>query len=146
MEINKVTTWTQLKQLAVLAEQYSVEDKQYDAHFAVYAIQLARYWQLPNFELYLLTDGDAPIGYTILHSDATMLNNKIYAIDLYVTKAARGLGAFKLLIKTIDDVAKKAGIPSVEIVTKLTADTWARLTGHVATSKTSVIISRQEAT
>jgi len=128
METTKVTTWYQMKQLAELAQQYSIEDKQYDAPFAVYAIELVRRWQLPNHSFILLYDESKPIGYTIMYTDDTGLNNTLYIYDLYITKAQRGKKGFYSLIQVINQTAIDANIKRGEFPSQLDDDTWQRLT------------------
>ena len=141
----KVSNWIQLKRLATLAEEYSHENKQYDAALSVYIVELVRLWQLPNYEFYLFTSQEALVGYTIVYTDAAMLNLSLYVYDLFVTKTARGRSAFRDIINHIDDIAMRIKAPRVEFESKLSAKTWARLTGKNVSEKKIMVLSRMEA-
>lgn len=128
MNTSKVTTWRELKQLVALAEEYSKEHKQYDSTFAVYAVELVRRYQLPNHEFHLLYDDTKPIGYTILHSDSTGLNNTLYVYDLFITKEARGKGAFRKLIELIANTGISNNFNRAQFPTSISQDQWKYLT------------------
>ena len=128
MKTERVSNWYQLKQLVTLAQEYSEENKQYDAPFAVYAVELVRRWQLPNHEFHLLYDNSSPIGYTIMYGDDTGLNNTIYVYDLFVTKAARGRGAFRKLIDLIADTGISNNFNRAEFPSDIPEAQWKYLT------------------
>ena len=128
MKTIRVTTWPQLKQLTTLAQEYSEENKQYDAPFAVYAVELVRRWQLNSHEFYLLYDSNNVVGYTILHGDDTGLNNTLYVYDLFVTKSARGKGAFHKLIELIANKGIGNNFNRAEFPSDIQEDQWQYLT------------------
>ena len=144
METTRVTTWAQLKQLTKLAEQYSIEDKQYDTSFAVYATELTRRWQLNNHEFYLLHNGTLPIGYTIVHTDDTGLNNTLYVYDLFIGKDFRGAKGFYSLIKLINQICIDNNIPRAEFPSELGKETWEKLTQLPVAIKNVVVIDNIE--
>ena len=144
MDIQTVTTWPQLKALAVLAEEYSREEKRYDAPFAIYAVELARLWQLQNYEFVLFSISGQPAGYAIMHTDATLMNDALFISDIYVTKPARGADVFKTIIKHIQDTAAKLGLPRGEFNSKVPAVIWRRMTGQNVTEKTTIVVHREK--
>ena len=144
MNIVQVTNWQQLKQLVSLAQEYSEEHKQYDASFAVYAVELVRRWQLPTHEFHLLYDELEPIGYTILHIDETGLNNTLYIYDLFITKEHRGKKGFYTLIKDVYETAKKYNLKRGEFASELDVETWKHLTQLPVKEKRIIVVDNTE--
>ena len=140
MNTVQVTNWHQLKILVSLAQEYSEEDKQYDAPFAVYAVELVRRWQLPTYRFVLLYDESEPIGYTIMMTDETGLNNTLYVQDLYISKRHIGKQGFYALINEVYETAKKHNLARGEFSSKLDIDTWKKLTNLPVNSKTRIIV------
>ena len=132
MNTIKLSTWTHLKRLLVLVEQYYSSTNVYDCTFPVLAGDIARQFSnTKNNAFYMVEDGDKDVGFLSIYLDTTMLHNEMWIEAAYFIENYRKKGLFREhFLPIIFDLDRMMGIKRTKFSADIDKEVWEHITGR----------------